>query len=89
MLYEEAYQSQDDLTTPIFKQKFHGKHYESKGFTFQADQDGKTNYDWTAMWPTHRSFTDTLIPFDVRIGHRHVKRETSVTRPDKIHNSQV
>lgn len=85
LLYEEAYQSEDDLNTPIMKQKFHGKQHESKGFTFQVDQDGNTNYDWASIWPTQRSFTDSLIPFDIRQGHTGPKRY----RPDKFQNTQV
>ena len=32
----------------------------------KASQKGEANYDWRAIWPTHSSFKDSLVPFDVR-----------------------
>ena len=83
--FEINQNEEDDLTMPIMKQKFHGKQFESKGFTFQVDQEGKSNYDWHSVWPTQRSFTDSLIPFDIRQGHRAIMRN----RQDKFNNTQV
>merc|ERR1712130_536944 len=88
LLYEEAYRSEEDLNMPMVKRKFHARQFGSKGFTFKADQDGKTNYDWAAIWPSQRSFTDSLVPFDIRQGNRTTAFNLRL-RPDKFHNSQL
>ncbi|CBY20603.1 unnamed protein product [Oikopleura dioica] len=85
LLYENSYDSEDILNEPIGKQKWHGNQLASKGFALQVDQEGETNYKWASLWPTHRSFTDSIVPFDVRAGH---KRGTA-QRPDKNFNSQL
>ena len=88
MLYEEAYRSEEDLNMPMVKRKFHARQFGSKGFSFKADQDGKTNYDWAAIWPSQRSFTDSLVPFDIRQGNRTTAFNLRL-RPDKFSNTQV
>ena len=51
----------------------------------KTSQSGEANYDWRAVWPTHSSFRDPLVPFDVRQGARQETR----TRPTKWNNTQM
>ena len=48
------------------KDRMRKKILTSKSMSFKVDHHGNSNYNWQQLWPTQKSFRDTLVPFDVR-----------------------
>jgi len=85
-LFNHPYESEDEGGWKSkWAEKQRNKTITSKSFGFRVDQDGNTNYDWQSLWPTQKSYKDSLVPLDLRAGAKLHGR----ARPTKFNNNQL